>query len=51
MVALGNDSRLAVMLVSAKNDDEVVIAVKIVVIFEESLRMGNSDLGVAFSRN
>lgn len=51
MVVLGNDLCLVVMLVSVKNDDEVVIVVKIVVIFEELLWMGNSDLGVVFLCN
>ncbi|STI77837.1 ATP-dependent helicase HrpB [Escherichia coli] len=39
------------MLVSAKNDDEAATAAKIAAILEEPPRMGNSDLGVAFSRN
>lgn len=51
MAALGNDPRLAAMLVSAKNDDEAATAAKIAAILEEPPRMGNSDLGVAFSRN
>lgn len=48
MAALGNDPRLAAMLVSAKNDDEAATAAKIAAILEEPPRMGNSDLGVAF---
>ncbi len=51
MAALGNDSRLAAMLVSAKNDDEAATAAKIAAILEEPPRMGNSDLGVAVPRN
>ncbi|BBU86580.1 hypothetical protein EIMP300_79800 [Escherichia coli] len=51
MAALGNDPRLAAMLVSAKNDDEAATAAKIAAILEEPPRMGNSDLGVAFLRN
>ncbi|EKH5953578.1 ATP-dependent helicase HrpB [Escherichia coli O157] len=51
MAALGNDPRLAAMLVSAKSDDEAATAAKIAAILEEPPRMGNSDLGVAFSRN
>lgn len=51
MAALGNDPRLAAMLVSAKSDDEAATAAKIAAILEEPPRMGNSDTGVAFSRN
>ena len=51
MATLGNDPRLAAMLVSAKSDDEAATAAKIAAILEEPPRMGNSDLGVAFSRN
>lgn len=43
MAALGNDPRLAAMLVSAKNDDEAATAAKIAAILEEPPRMGNSD--------
>src|SRR5699024_12731319 len=50
MAALGNDPRLAAMLVRAKNDDEAATAEKIAAILEEPPRMGNRDLGVAFSR-
>ncbi|XNN29280.1 hypothetical protein ACLK2F_00840 [Escherichia coli] len=49
MAALGNDPRLAAMLVSAKNDDAAGHRGKNC---RHSLnnppRMGNSDLGVAF---
>ncbi|MDQ9285184.1 ATP-dependent helicase HrpB [Escherichia marmotae] len=51
MATLGNDPRLAAMLVSAKSDDEAATAAKIAAILEEPPRMGNSDLEVAFSRN
>lgn len=40
MAALGNDPRLAAMLVSAKNDDEAATAAKIAAILEEPPRMG-----------
>lgn len=43
MAALGNDPRLAAMLVSAKNDDEAATAAKIAAILEEPPRMGNCD--------
>lgn len=48
MAALGNDPRLAAMLVSAKNDDEAATAAKIAAILEEPPRMGNSDLAWRF---
>ncbi|EGO8350420.1 ATP-dependent helicase HrpB [Escherichia coli] len=51
MATLGNDPRLAAMLVSVKSDDEAATAAKIAAILEEPPRMGNIDLGVAFSRN
>ncbi len=49
MAALGNDPRLAAMLVSA-NDDEAATAAT-AAILEEPPRMGNSDLGVAFAQS
>ncbi|END4893249.1 ATP-dependent helicase HrpB [Citrobacter freundii] len=51
MAALGNDPRLAAMLVSTKNDDEAASAAKLVAILEEPPRGGSTDLAVAFSRN
>ncbi|POT55899.1 ATP-dependent helicase HrpB [Citrobacter amalonaticus] len=51
MAALGNDPRLAAMLISAGNADEAATAAQLAAILEEPPRMGNSDLSVAFSRN
>lgn len=51
MAALGNDPRLAAMLVSTKNDDEAASAAKLAAILEEPPRGGSTDLAVAFSRN
>ena len=51
MAALGNDPRLAAMLVSSKNDDEAASAAKLAAILEEPPRGGSTDLAVAFSRN
>ncbi|MGE9627361.1 ATP-dependent helicase HrpB, partial [Escherichia coli] len=49
MAALGNDPRLAAMLVSTKNDDEAASAAKLAAILEEPPRGGSTDLAVAFS--
>lgn len=51
MAALGNDPRIAAMLVSANNDDEAATAAKLAAILEEPPRGGSTDLAVAFSRN
>ncbi|MDE9617649.1 ATP-dependent helicase HrpB [Citrobacter portucalensis] len=51
MAALGNDPRLAAMLVSAKNNTEAATAAKLAAILEEPPRGGSTDLTVAFSRN
>ncbi|WP_194841950.1 MULTISPECIES: ATP-dependent helicase HrpB [unclassified Citrobacter] len=51
MAALGNDPRLAAMLVGAKNNTEVATAAKLAAILEEPPRGGSTDLTVAFSRN
>lgn len=51
MAALGNDPRLAAMLVSASTPDEAATAAKLAAILEEPPRMSNTDLGVAFSRH
>ncbi|MDY1036967.1 ATP-dependent helicase HrpB [Lelliottia sp. CFBP8978] len=51
MAALGNEPRLAAMLVAAKGDDEMATAAKLTAILEEPPRGGSSDLSVAFSRN
>lgn len=55
MATLGNEPRLAAMLVSAKSDGEAATeaatAAKIAAILEEPPRMGSCDLGALFSRN
>lgn len=51
MAALGNDPRLAAMLVAAQGEDEIATAAKLAAILEEPPRGGSSDLGKAFSRN
>lgn len=51
MAALGNDPRLAAMLVSASNSSEAATAAKLAAILEEPPRGGNCDLSVAFSRH
>ncbi|MEG5635225.1 ATP-dependent helicase HrpB [Enterobacter bugandensis] len=51
MAALGNDPRLAAMLVAAKGEDEIATAAKLAAILEEPPRGGSSDLWQAFSRN
>ncbi|WP_456071826.1 ATP-dependent helicase HrpB, partial [Enterobacter quasiroggenkampii] len=51
MAALGNDPRLAAMLVAAQGDDEIATAAKLAAILEEPPRGGSRDLGQAFSRN
>ncbi|KLQ32021.1 ATP-dependent helicase HrpB [Enterobacter cloacae complex sp. P12RS] len=51
MAALGNDPRLAAMLVAAQGEDEIATAAKLAAILEEPPRGGSSELGQAFSRN
>lgn len=51
MAALGNDPRLAAMLVCAKNNTEAATAAKLAAILEEPPRGGSTDLTVAFARN
>ncbi|EPS2040215.1 ATP-dependent helicase HrpB [Citrobacter braakii] len=51
IATLGNDPRLAAMLVSANNDNEAATAAKLAAILEEPPRGGSTDLAVAFSRN
>nr|WP_253933688.1 ATP-dependent helicase HrpB [Enterobacter bugandensis] len=51
MAALGNDPRLAAMLVAAQGEDEIATAAKLAAILEEPPRGGSSYLGQAFSRN
>ncbi|WP_415342826.1 ATP-dependent helicase HrpB [Enterobacter hormaechei] len=51
MAALGNDPRLAAMLVAAQGDDEIATAAKLAAILEEPPRGGGSALGQAFSRH
>ncbi|WP_336214283.1 ATP-dependent helicase HrpB [Enterobacter sp. P82] len=51
MAALGNDPRLAAMLVAAQGEDEIATAAKLAAILEEPPRGGSSDLAQAFSRN
>jgi len=50
MAAIGNDPRLAAMLVAAEGDDEIATAAKLAAILEEPPRGGSSDLVQAFSR-
>ena len=50
MAALGNDPRLAAMLVAAENDDDIVSAATLAAILEEPPRGGVADIHVAFSR-
>ena len=50
MATLGNDPRLAAMLVSAESDDEVATAARLAAILEEPPRGADSDLLHAFSR-
>ncbi|WP_297118474.1 ATP-dependent helicase HrpB [uncultured Enterobacter sp.] len=51
MAALGNDPRLAAMLVAAQDSDDIATAAKLAAILEEPPRGGNSDLAQAFSRS
>lgn len=51
MATLGNDPRLAAMLVRANNDNEAATAAKMAAILEEPPRGGSTDLAVAFARN
>ncbi|MFU0921866.1 ATP-dependent helicase HrpB [Kluyvera sichuanensis] len=51
MAALGNDPRLAAMLVAAESDDEVATAARLAAILEEPPRGGNGDLMQAFTRS
>ena len=51
MAALGNDPRLAAMLVRATDDNEAATAAKLAAILEEPPRGGSTDLTVAFSHN
>ncbi len=51
MAALGNDPRLAAMLITANSDDEAATAARLAAILEEPPRGAGSDLGQAFSRN
>ena len=50
MAMMGNDPRLAAMLVSTSEPDDAATAGKLVAILEEPPRTGNTDLGAAFSR-
>lgn len=51
MAALGNDPRLAAMLVAADSDDEVATAARLTAILEEPPRGGSGDLMQAFTRS
>ncbi|KNC87941.1 ATP-dependent helicase HrpB, partial [Trabulsiella odontotermitis] len=51
MATLGNDPRLAAMLVAADGRDDVATAAKAAAILEEPPRNSGSDLSHAFSRN
>ncbi len=50
MAALGNDPRLAAMLVAAEDDDDIASAATLAAILEEPPRGGVADIHVAFSR-
>ncbi|WP_052282987.1 ATP-dependent helicase HrpB [Kluyvera genomosp. 1] len=50
MATLGNDPRLAAMLVAAQSDDEVATAARLAAILEEPPRGANHDLLQAFAR-
>ncbi|MBV8043319.1 ATP-dependent helicase HrpB [Pluralibacter sp.] len=50
MASVGNDPRLAAMLIAANGADGVATAAKLAAILEEPPRGGNADLSVAFSR-
>ncbi|RAN78644.1 RNA helicase, partial [Bacillus sp. SRB_28] len=50
MAALGNDPRLAAMLIAADSPDAAATAAKLAAILEEPPRGANSDLGSAFAR-
>ncbi|QMI04143.1 ATP-dependent helicase HrpB [Citrobacter sp. RHB25-C09] len=50
MAMMGNDPRLAAMLVSTSEPDDAATAGKLAAILEEPPRTGNTDLGAAFSR-
>ncbi|WP_333499093.1 ATP-dependent helicase HrpB [Kluyvera sp. CHPC 1.2972] len=51
MAALGNDPRLAAMLVAADSDDDVATAARLAAILEEPPRGGSGDLMQAFTRS
>ncbi|SNY69257.1 ATP-dependent helicase HrpB [Enterobacter sp. CC120223-11] len=51
MASIGNDPRLAAMLIAAKTPDEMATAAKLAAILEEPPRGGNADLSSAFARN
>ncbi|MEG1419451.1 MAG: ATP-dependent helicase HrpB [Citrobacter sp.] len=51
MAALGNDPRLAAMLVRANGENAAATAAKLAAILEEPPRGGSTDLMAAFSRN
>ncbi|MGK9174851.1 ATP-dependent helicase HrpB [Yokenella regensburgei] len=51
MAATGNDPRLAAMLASAQNADEIATAAKVTAILEEPPRSANRDLSAAFARH
>ena len=51
IAALGNDPRLAAMLVAADSDDEVATAARLAAILEEPPRGGSGDLMQAFTRS
>lgn len=50
MASMGNDPRLAAMLIAANGADDVATAAKLAAIIEEPSRGGSTDLSVAFSR-
>jgi len=51
MAKLGNDPRLAAMLASASDEDDIATAAKLAAILEQPPRGASSDLAQAFSRN
>ncbi|MEO3989972.1 ATP-dependent helicase HrpB [Pseudocitrobacter cyperus] len=51
MAAIGNDPRLAAMLIAAKSDDEAATTTRLAAILEEPPRGAGSDLRHAFSRS
>lgn len=51
MALMGSDPRLAAMLISAGDEDEVATAAKLTAMLEEPVRNGNTDLRLAFDHH